>query len=97
MDKNNNLDLPILLNNTLDSMNNIVNSSVYWHGGSFSSPLPQLPYMPLHSELWKISAAFQPITAWKGQFNLTVSGIPYILIKIQPIGLKHVFVYLSYF
>ena len=34
----------------------------------------QLPYMPLHSELWKISAAFQPITAWKGQFNLTVSG-----------------------
>ena len=24
--------------------------------------------------MWKISAAFQPITAWKGQFNLTVSG-----------------------
>ena len=41
LDKNNNLDLPILLNNTLDSMNNIVNSSVYWHGGSFSPPLCQ--------------------------------------------------------
>ena len=40
LDKNNNLDLPILLNNTLDSMNNIVNSSVYWHGGCFSPPLP---------------------------------------------------------
>ena len=74
LDKNNNLDLPILLNNTLDSMNNIVNSSIYWHGGSFSPPLPQLPYLPLHSELWKISAAFQLITAWKGQFNSTVSG-----------------------
>ena len=36
--------------------------------------LNQLPYMPLHSQLWKISAAFQPITAWKRQFNLTVSG-----------------------
>ena len=55
-------------------MNNIVNSSIYWHGGSFSPPLPQLPYMPLHSELWKIPAAFLPIIAWKGQFNLTVSG-----------------------
>ena len=74
MDKNNNLDLPILLNSTYDSMTNIVNSSIYWHGESFSPPLPQLPYMPLQSELWKISAAFQPITAWKGQFNLTVSG-----------------------
>ena len=42
LDKNNNLDLPILLNNTLDFMNNIVNSSIYWHGGSFSPPLPQL-------------------------------------------------------
>ena len=74
LDKNNNLDLPILLNNTLDSMNNIVNSSIYWHGGSFSAPLPQLPHMPLHSKLWKISAASQLITAWKGQFNSTVSG-----------------------
>ena len=73
LDKNNNLDLPILLNNTLDSMNNIVNSSIYWHGGSFSPPLPQLPNTPLHSELWRISAAFQLITAWKGQFNLIVS------------------------
>ena len=39
LDKNNNLDLPILLNNTLYSMNKIVNSSIYWHGGSFSPPL----------------------------------------------------------
>ena len=40
------------------------------------SPLPYLNYLIclLHSELWKISAAFQPITAWKGQFNSTVSG-----------------------
>ncbi|KAB0386000.1 hypothetical protein FD755_000956 [Muntiacus reevesi] len=30
--------------------------------------------MPLHSELWRISAAFQLITAWKGQFNSTVSS-----------------------
>ena len=74
LDKNNNLDLPILLNNTLYSMNKIVNSSIYWHGGSFSAPLPQLPHMPLHSKLWKISAASQLITAWKGQFNSTVSG-----------------------
>ena len=74
LDKNNNLDLPILLNNTLDFMNNIVNSSIYWHGGSLSPSLPQLPYLPLHSELLKISAAFQLITAWKGQFNSTVSG-----------------------
>ena len=29
LDKNNNLDLPILLNNTYDSRNNIVNSSIY--------------------------------------------------------------------
>ena len=36
--------------------------------------MPKLPYMPLHSELWKISAAFQLITAWKGQFNSIVSG-----------------------
>ena len=66
LDKNNNLDLPILLNNTLYSMNKIVNSSIYWHGGSFLPPLSQLPYMLLHSELWKISAAFQPITAGRG-------------------------------
>ena len=64
----------ILLNNTLDSINNIVISSIYWHGGSFSPPLPKLPFLPLHSELWKISAAFQPITAWKGQFNSIASG-----------------------
>ena len=74
MDKNNNLDLPILLNNTLDSINNIVISSIHWHGGSFCPPLPKLPCMPLHSELWKISAAFQPITAWRGQFNSIASG-----------------------
>ena len=55
-------------------MNKIVNSSIYLHGRSFSPPLPQLPYMPLHSELWIIPAVFQPITARKGQFNLTVSG-----------------------
>ena len=66
LDKNNNLDLPILLNNIFNSMNNIVNSSIYWHKGSFSPPLPQLPYMPLQSELWKISAVFQPIIAQKG-------------------------------
>ena len=29
LDKNNNLDLPILLNDTIDSVNNIVNSSIY--------------------------------------------------------------------
>ena len=63
-----------MLNNTLDSINNIVISSIYWHGGSFSPPLPKLPCLPLHSELWKISAAFQPITAWKGQFNSIASG-----------------------
>ena len=38
LDKNNHLDLPILLNNTLDSINNII-SSIYWHGGSFSPSL----------------------------------------------------------
>ena len=43
-------------------------------GVSLLPYLNQLPYMPLHSQLWKISAAFQPITALKGQFNLTVSG-----------------------
>ena len=74
LDKNNNLDLPILLNNTLDSINSMVISSIYCNGGTFSLPLPKLPYMPLHSELWKISAAFQPIIAWKGKFNLIVSG-----------------------
>ena len=67
LNKNNNLDLPILLNNTLDSMNKIVNSSIYLHGGSFSPPLPQLPYMPLHSELWKIPAAFQTHNSKEGE------------------------------
>ena len=55
-------------------MNNIVNSCVCWHGGSFSPHLPQLPYMSLQPKLWKKAAAFQPITAWKGQYNSTVSG-----------------------
>ena len=96
LDKNNNLDLPILLNNTLDFMNNIVNSSIYWHGGSLSPPLPQLPYMPLHSELWKISAAFQPITAWKGQFNSTISSHFLQFDKKSTHWIK-AFVYLSYF
>ena len=96
LDKNNNLDLPILLNNTLDFMNNIVNSSIYWHGGSLSPSLPQLPYMPLHSELWKISAAFQPLTAWKGQFNSTVSGHSLHFDKNSTHWIKAL-VYLSYF
>ena len=96
LDKNNNLDLPILLNSTYDSMTNIVNSSIYWHGESFSPPLPQLPYMPLQSELWKISAVFQPITAWKGQFNSTISSHFLQFDKKSTHWIK-AFVYLSYF
>ena len=92
LDKNNNLDLPILLNNTLDSINNIVISSIYWHGRSFSPPLPKLPYVPLHSELWKISAAFQPITAWKGQFNSIASGHSLHFDKNSTHWIKHLFI-----
>ena len=64
---------------------------------TFSLRLPKLPYIPLHSELWKISAAFQPITAWKGQFNSIASGHSLHFDKNSTQWIKHLFIYLLYF